>query len=178
MTLAFLLLAGCGGEEPDSDSDSDASPKKSTTTATVDPFAPNLGDRALQVGETRKGKQVETTLKAVKYPYPPGQYRRPEKGNSFLGLRIEQCLHAGVTDQGDSTYNGEWAAVTESGEEYGGDGLSWNDWPSPKFPEATGLIPGRCLKGWIALQVPKGTKFQTVIWRSDGTPTAEWTVAP
>jgi hypothetical protein len=185
LAAATLVLAGCGGGD-DSD-DKKADPDKATTakptpTETVDPFAANLGDRALSVGQTRDGQDVHTTLQKVKYPYPaePDIYREPKKGNDFVGLRIEQCVDddATVDESSPSTYNGEFAAVTASGDEYAGSGEYWDDWPAPKFPESKGLVAGRCLKGWLALEVPKGTEFSTVIWRPEGTPVAEWKLQP
>jgi hypothetical protein len=140
-------------------------------------FAPNLGDRALKIGQTRDGEDVHTTLAEVKYPYPSAESRQPEEGNVFVGLRIEQCVDDDAAGDGDTTYNSEWSAVTEGGEEYGGSGSSWNDWPSPKFPESVSSVPGRCVKGWISLQVPKGTQFTSIIWRPGGDTVAEWIAA-
>ncbi len=173
--VAFPVGLSMGGDSAEkADAPRRALPTEPPTTEPVDEFAANLGDRALKVGETRDGKDVHTTLHEVKYPYPPAEYRRPDDGNVFLGLRIEQCLDSDATDPGQSTYNGEWAAVAKSGDEYGGSGMSWNDWPEPKFPETVGTIPGRCIKGWISLQVPKDTDFTSIIWRPEGTPVAEW----
>lgn len=194
LVLGLFLVAtatACGSGEGASDAKATetvtvtASPS-SVITASPDPtpseedepYAPNVGDRALTVGDTREGLSALTTLKAVRYPYPPGEYREPEPGNVFLGLELEQCVKADVEVDSEyplySTYNGEWSAITPDGLEFGGDGSSWNDWPSPKFRESVTMSPGRCLKGWIALQVPKGTKITSLIWRPDGIETAEW----
>jgi hypothetical protein len=192
---AALALSGCSG------SDTGAKPgAKDTVTATVtvtaspssvitespepsstdsaDASAPNVGESALTVGDTREGSALRTTLKTVRYPYPPAEYRQAESGNVFLGLELEQCVKADAEVDPDqpfySTYNSEWSAVTPDGFEFGGDGSSWDDWPSPKFHESVTMSPGRCVKGWIAVQVPKGTKIASLIWRPDGVETAEW----
>lgn len=184
-TLALLLLvAGCAGEpgepgEPRAEATETTAPVSESESPEPDsaqPFAPNLGDTALRIGETREGSEVHTTLHEIKYPYPPGRYREPEEGYDFVGLRLEQCLSSEAAEPLQSTYDGEWSAVVESGEEYGGTGLSWSDWPEPKFPEIVQAIPGRCLKGWIALQVPRGTEIETLLWRPGGIPVAEWIV--
>lgn len=144
--------------------------------AQADPFAPNIGDRSLKVGQPRKGRAIRTTLEDVRYPYPQTASRVPDEGNVWLGLRIEQCLADDEeVDTADvTTYNGEWAALTTQGTEYAGSGSSWSDWPSPKFPETVGLIAGRCNSGWLALEVPDGTKISSIMWRPQGQPTAEW----
>lgn len=180
--LAFSLAA-CGGG--DSGESAQATVTVTTTptpfeessppeTIDADPYAPNLGDRALKVGQKRVGKEVSTRLIEVKYPMAPAEYRDPAKGNVFIGFRIEQCLNEGGSSENQTTYNGEWATVTASGEEYAGSGSSWTDWPAPKFPETVFMIPGRCSKGWIASEIPKGTKFDRIVYRPDGEPVAEW----
>lgn len=149
-----------------------------TPTDEADPFAPNIGDRALKIGETRVGQAVRTTLKSVKYPYPPDYAREPDAGNDFVGLELEQCFgkDAEVDPEypNTTTYNGDWVVLDPEGYEYGGDGSSWSDWPAPKFPESVTLNPGRCYKGWVSLQAPRGTKIASVVWRPGGTETAEW----
>jgi hypothetical protein len=179
-----LTTAACGASGDDDEkgssgrpSASEQSPKASSpeTSASEDPFAPNVGDRALRVGDKRVGHSVTTTLHEVKLPYPPATYRVPDPGKVFLGLRVEQCLAEGVTDAVYSTTNIDWAAVTPSGNEFASDGSSWHDWPAPRFPEYVTLSPGRCVKGWIAFQVPKSTKVESLIWRPEGGVTAaEW----
>jgi hypothetical protein len=140
-------------------------------------FTPNVGERALRVGETREGTGLRTTLSEITYPYPPAQYREPSTGNQFMGLRVTQCMRDDVetNEYGDySTYNGDWYAASPTGEQVAGDGSSWSDWPSPKFPESVTLNPGDCLQGWIALEVPAGMQVEKIIWRPGGTTTAEW----
>lgn len=177
--IAFPIgLTIGGGDEPAKTATARSPiPTESPTVEPADQYEANLGERALQVGETRDGMDVHTTLAEVKYPYPPGEFRQSDEGNVFLGLRIEQCVDDDADGESETTYNSEWSAVTESGEEYGGSGSSWNDWPSPKFPETVGAVPGRCVKGWIALQVPKGTEFTSIMWRPGGDPVAEWLAA-
>lgn len=176
--LLTLAAAGCG--EPDGEETSPAPTfsQESTPTKAADPFAPNLGDRALKVGARRVGDDMVTMLHEVKYPLAPAEYRDPDEGKVFVGLSLEQCAEDDIPDDrlewSMTTYNGEWSAVTPSGEEYAGSGSSWNDWPSPKFPEATSVIPGRCVKGWLEIQVPEGIDIESFIWRPGGQAVAEW----
>lgn len=187
--LVIPLLVSCGGaEEPE------AAEPRTTPTATLEasptpeevepsgPAEPNVGDTALRVGETRQGTSASLTLQEIKFPLPQAdEYRTPANpGDVFLGLRIEQC----VSDEYDpaeydgepfySTYNGEWYAASPEGEQIGGTGSSWGDWPRPKFPESVTMNPGDCLKGWIATEVPKDLKIEKMIWRPGGETIAEW----
>lgn len=173
--LMMIPATGC---------DSKPGPKtfpKTETTASdaTDEHAPNVGGEALKLGQTRKGENFDTTLEEVKFPYPPGEYRKPsDPTNDFLALRIQECMHkdAKAAEDGstESSYNGEWAAITSDGYDYSGSGSSWNDWPSPKFPETVGMIPGRCIKGWIAFEIPKKAEISRIQFRPSGTPVAEW----
>src|SRR5215210_1929426 len=98
--------------------------------------------------------RFDTTLFEIRYPYPPGQYRTPQQGMQFLGLRVEQCFDKTadrLNEYGEptyTTYTGDWVAVAPDGTEAAGGGSSWNDWPAPKFPENVTMNPGDCLKGW------------------------------
>jgi hypothetical protein len=190
-------LAGCSNDPEDqaaepaatatvtvtADASEASEPAASTLTAEptkesepAQPAEPNVGEKALRVGDTREGTGFRTTLLEIKYPYPPGQYREPQPGKQFLGLRLKQCMRTEAEPSGEdySTSGSDWYAATPNGEQYSGDGSSWNDWPSPKFPESVTLNPGDCLTGWIANEVPIGTKIVKIIWRPGGETTAEW----
>jgi hypothetical protein len=189
--VLMVLLSGCTSVDSEAPEATPTATVTVTETASViepepeptpseddDPYAPNVGDRALRIGDTRVGEAVRTTLKSVKYPYPPDYAREPDAGNDFVGLEIEQCFNRDAQVDSEypdtTTYNGDWVVLSPKGFEFGGDGSSWSDWPSPKFPETVTLNPGRCYKGWISLQVPKGTKIASLVWRPAGTETAEW----
>jgi|GEM_PF-6630836 len=190
LLFASAFLAGCGGGNDGPDANPTATVSVTTTvtetpqtfesetpeitTESQTPNAPNVGDLALTVGETRVGQTIKTTLQEVKIPYPPGQYRTPEAGNVFVGLRIEQCVDADGPADILSTSLFDWSAVTPNGNEYKTGGSSWTDWPEPRFPDYVTMVPGRCVKGWLAFEVPQGTQVASVIWRPDGTTTAEW----
>lgn len=190
-TALTSMLAACGSSDGDAratatvtvtetvtpEAVETSTPEASaSTTESENPFTPNIGDSALAVGETRVGTDFRTTVHEVVVPYPPGQYREPAKGNDFLGIRIEQCLDEDVTERRKSTMAFEWAAVTPEGSEYSTSGSSWTDWPAPRFPEDVQMIPGRCNNGWIAWEVPEGTKVASILYRdfNSGTAVAEW----
>ncbi|GAA1914247.1 hypothetical protein GCM10009737_14460 [Nocardioides lentus] len=180
LAAVALLLAGCGGdtdgqaEERPATSPMEPSDSASSAEAEEDPFAPNVGDRALSFGETRDGMSIDMTLEKVRYPYPPAAYREPfTPGNVYVGLRLEQCMTEDTPDA-YSSYSGEWSVVTPGGQEYGGSGSSYDDFPTPKFPENVTLTTDRCLKGWIVTEVPEGTKIASIVYRPLGETVAEW----
>lgn len=182
---ATVTLTACGGS-PDSDDPQGAEP---TTTITATPDAEddtaatgpnveaNVGDRALRVGEPRRGSGAITTLEEIRFPYPAGQFNTPQPGMKFLGLRLKQCVNEDfdAAAEGDviSTFNGEWYAVSPSGEQVTG-GLSDIAWPQPKLPEAVAITPGDCIKGWITIEVPANYKIEKMLWRSGQMSIAEW----
>ena len=180
------VLAGCGAGsgEPSATVTQTvtAAPSSDPTAADepteqVDPYAPNVGDRSLQVGQARRGEDVSTTLLEVRDPYPPAQYRTPAAGAHFFGLRIAQCLAEDATSRRAtySSYNGEFYVKTMTNDQYQGDGSSYGDFPSPKFPETVTLNPGDCLKGWLTLEIPdEAAEPTTVIFRPGGKTVAEW----
>lgn len=186
--VTTLLLVGCNSsDEPDNESNQSPTAEPSPTALfelspeppeSADPYAPNIGETSLTLGQSRNGQAVDTTLHEVRFPMPPDVYREASPGNEWFGLRLTQCLDddadAATAAETFSTHNGDFSVVTPRGNEYSGDGSSWTDWPTPKFPETKTLIPGRCIKGWLALEVPVGLKVQSIVWRPGGHTTAEW----
>jgi hypothetical protein len=189
--LVGALASVCGGK---SDSHAAATTTVTTTvtpTVTLTPtqtpdensttgVEPNFGKRALRIGQPREGRSITTTVEQIRYPYPPAQYRDPAPGHQFVGLLVKQCLHKDaprVDEYGDptySTYNGEFAAVSPNGTPQAGSGDSWNDWPTPKFPESVTMDPGDCLHGWLTLKVKTGMKITKIVRRPGGETVAEW----
>ena len=184
--LFAAALAGCGGDggkgaKPRVTSTTTLTPSPSPSSPSASPFAPNVGDLALRVGETRKGRASTTRLMAIRYPLPTEEWRTPDHpGDQFLGLQVRQCVSDDYRaedydgEQFYSTYNGDWFIVAPSGNQVPGNGSSWDDWPRPKFPEDITMNAGECAKGWLAVEVPKGMKVKKVVWRPGGETVAEW----
>jgi hypothetical protein len=185
-----LLLAGCGGSSDAAQEPESTQPKPSAssvppstieaTTAlpTPTPAArtdPNVGDRALRIGETRQGSDFRTRLVKYRYPYPPVQYREASAHKQYFGLFIRECLRpqSKPTDDSYSTYNGEWYIVSPTGAQVTSSS-SYDDWPQPKFPENVTMAPGDCLIGWLTVEVPIGMKVAKIVYRPGGETVAEW----
>lgn len=186
--VAFSLtaLVSCSGGDDGAIAAPDPTPVTPTTTLTADPsdsgsdepsnYEPNVGDRALRIGQTREGEAGLMTLQEIKLPYPPAEYRTPQPGNQFLGLRLKQCVREDADLDGEdfvSSSAGEWYAATPSGNQITSSS-GWVDWPAPRFPDYVTVNPGECLKGWVSLEVPTGTKVEKMIWRPAGQTVAEW----
>jgi hypothetical protein len=190
--IALLLTASCGGEAAPGDA---ATATEQTTQEPAAPgliepsaeqpseasskFAPNVGDTALVIGETRRGMDYTTKLATYRYPYPPKLYREPKRRYEYFGIKLRQCMRpsATATEEAYSTYNGEWYIEDDKGGQFTSS-MSYNDWPVPKFPETVTMTPGDCLKGWITVEVPRGTKVQKIIYRPAGETLAEWLPTP
>lgn len=167
-----ILASGCGSDSTSPNGNA-SSPKPSPSA--IDPAAPNVGERALKIGETREGISFETTLLKVRYPYPPGEYREPETGKAFVGMRVRVCMKEEAESTGEdySTYNGEWFAASSNGDQ-ATSSSSWDDWPAPKFPENVTMNPGECLRGWLSIEIPKKMKVAKIVYRPGGETVAEW----
>lgn len=164
LVLATGALAGCGSQG----GQTHAVPHR-TASGT---HAPNVGDRTLAVGQPIVVEGLKTTLDQVENPYPPGRYRKPPQGQQWVGLHIVECEKS-AGPAGQTTGAGQWYVATPTGDEYTA-GEAWIDWPSPRFPEYVSTVPGGCVRGWMALPVPTGTKLASVIYRAGGQTVADW----
>lgn len=190
LAIAVTALAGCGGDEKSPETEASAKASSATPSASgsstpsptdaesSDPFAYNVGERSLQLGAPRRGSGVVTTLLEVK-PVS-GAPAQPKRGFRWVGIHVRMCAKEGA-EGSIYSYNGEWSLVEGrggeyAGNEYSGDGSSWNDWPSPKFNESAEIVSGQCLKGWMSIEAPSELNVKSVIWRPGGTAVAEWKV--
>lgn len=172
---ASMILSACSG-----DPGREASAPTDTPTAVPGNGArPSVGDAALRVGEWLEGPDQRILLAEVRYPYPPGRFREPAPGSSFVGLRLEQCVRDEADPTQDdgqpyySTYNQEWFVGTPAGDRLTG-GATWMDWPQPKFAEAVTLDAGDCVQGWVTIEVPQRTTIERISWQPGGETIAEW----
>ena len=188
--LAAGLVTGCSsdtGTSSEEGESSPSSPTEPTTTLTPtsiasnepseDLFAPNVGDRALRIGDPRKGRSFTTTLQEVRLPYPPAPelFREPQNGFIFVGFRVRQCYDGEPADADFNISSSvvDWFVGTPAKNQVQGN-TGWTDWPQPRFPENVTLNPGDCLKGWITAEVPANTRLEKVIYRPGGQTVAEW----
>jgi hypothetical protein len=128
-------------------------------------------DGKLAVGQQALHAAGSMRLITVKDPVPGEQYDTPSPGMRFVAIQLEQCSDAGDT----STFVGEWFFLDRKGGEYSSVRTMYG-WPTPEFPQFVELRSGQCKKGWMALELKKGIRFSSVVYRAAGTgeSVAEW----
>jgi hypothetical protein len=196
-TLPLLLIAGCG-----SGSNTPTATKTVTVTETVSvtptpastptpsasptpsgskeaqPFAPNVGPRALTIGQTRQGSGFETTVYAVnQHPTPPSYMDPPGASLHWVTVRAKQCARPAQKQPVEIDWT-QYVLEDNSDGQYEANGSSWNDWPPlPQYPRGRKISRGACGVGWMLFSVPNGTKV-TRVALSDGAGglAAEWEI--
>lgn len=184
VSTAVLVLTGCGGGN--SEDSSEPSPTV-TVTVTATPTAappetgtptpsgpttaaePNVGDRALTVGQWREGTGLRSRVIEVR-PADPGlrpSYLRGSSDGVGITLKVRSCSRKSVSKpNGVSAY--DYSAQDASGGLYEVSGSSWGDWPPlPQYPIERKVQAGECVEGWILLSAPAGT-VPKVVSLTDG----------
>lgn len=187
--VALIIGFGAGfgvGKSSSDDGPAVASPKSTKTTAkpTADASLdgpkldedgralPNLGDDALKVGETRFGTAVSTTVLKVKDDYRDGGYQAPDNGGRYLGVQVKSCL----TDTSVRDIVVSWSdfeAANADGESFPAASSMYEGFPNTPYPFSESALKAGCRKGWLLIEVPKGTKVDRVRLAPDD-PSAEW----
>ena len=187
VATAAALTAGCGSDA--SSGPSATATQTVTATVTASPEAsdtsstsasdPNIGNDALTVGDTREGALINTTLLEVRDPYPPGQYREPDAGQRWVGLRLKTCVHddapkAGQGESYTSSTESEFAVLNGNGDSYAASGSSWTDWPQPHYATLQTMQPGECVQGWMAIGTPTEVHGVALTWSPGGDHLVDW----
>jgi hypothetical protein len=206
LTIVVLAasLAGCGGSggsTSDSSADGAASSEPTATvtvteTVTATPSAeasetpseeatpsaqePNVGDRALKIGQWREGTQVRTRVVEFFQPAnaPKPSYLQGDDDGDGAVARIEMCTREGAKPTKGDIY-GLFMAYDNSGGQYTQSSSTWGEWPPlPQLPDTVSIAPGKCLSGWVLISAPKATKLVTFdMSDGEGGSIAEWKVS-
>lgn len=147
-------------------------------TASASPQDPNVGDRALRVGQWREGVSVRTRVAEFFQPAnaPKPSYLTGSDGDGAVA-RVEMCTRAGAEPTKGDIYD-LFMAYDANGGQYTRSGSSWGEWPPlPQLPVEASIAPGKCLSGWVLLSAPKDTKIVSVdMSDGEGGSIAEWKV--
>ncbi|WKN47109.1 hypothetical protein [Nocardioides sp. Arc9.136] len=184
--LAAVALTACGGSDSYTESSGTATspasseppaPESQAASPTREPFAPDTGEYALEVGETRRGSVMSTTVLEIRDPYPPEYGSQPEPGARFIGVRLRTCVDKGAVldDFGvQSAYADDFVVADARNNTWPSVGLSMSDFPLPRYPDLRELGPGDCVKGWLALQTPTKVKPVLLQYVPAGDHVADW----
>ncbi|WP_141576140.1 DUF4352 domain-containing protein [Actinomadura sp. WMMA1423] len=109
----------------------------------------------LQTGEYRSSAAVFAFRQPLSSRFPPDR-----EGYVFAGLDVRVCLDKGP---GPSTVSWEPWSLTYPDDTTIDPVNSWSDdwFTVPLFPGAgfeKTLRPGRCMRGWVLFEVPKGKR--------------------
>jgi hypothetical protein len=189
---AALALTGCaGGDGADSSQPSPTVTVTVTTTATPSETAtptrseptgaaePNIGDRALTVGDWREGTGLRSRVVEVR-PADPGlrpTYLRGSSDGIGITLKVRSCSRKSIPKPNPvSAY--DYSAQDAAGGLYEVSGSSWGEWPPlPQYPTEHKLPAGECVEGWILLSAPAGTAPEVVsLSDGQGGSVADWKV--
>lgn len=185
--VPVLLVAACGGGSAESRLPATVTVVTTVSRTVTPPLTsppttlpgtptstdPNVGDRALKVGETRHGTAVEETVLEVQDPYPPNSYATPGPGKRWYGFRVKECQTAASADPIPVAW-GDWAVVDSTDAVYKA-GIAWDEsFPSPQFPSNGYLTLHECLQGWVLVDLPSSVQPTAVVFQPGGQRLAEW----
>ena len=195
LALALLLpalLTGCGGGDSDESSEpsptvtvtvtATAAPSEAATPTQSEPTAaaePNVGDRALTVGQWREGTGLRSRVIEVR-PADPGlrpNYLQGTSDGVGVTLKVRSCSRKSIRKPNAvSAY--DYSAQDAAGGLYEVSGSSWGEWPPlPQYPTEYKLGAGSCVEGWILLSAPAGTVPEVVsLTDGQGGSVADWEV--
>lgn len=173
--VMLAVVVGVGfyalGGDPGADDARAADPGRSVEPAAARPD----GAGVVEVGQTRSREQSDTTLLQVRKVLAPAGRRAPA-GQEWFGIRARICMHADARTSGRVTWF-SWVIVDDSGTEFRGAPLPWDDFPPQQLP-TTRIEPGACSVGWVLIEVPEPTyqKIVTVTFRTGGSAASVWLV--
>lgn len=163
-----LLLAGCGGVDPE------AAPASEAPTSVTPSASQAAEDRVLKVGETFDGYAATATVAEVANPLPGRPDYVDDLDAVHVGVRVKVCVDADA-DQTMSLNWSDFALADGEGASYPGSSSSWDQWPPrPQYPTSGEIGQGRCAAGWILVVIPDGAKVDRVTMGDPANPAVEW----
>lgn len=150
-----------------SPSTASASPSATATPSPSSTSAPAGGTLNLAVGKTATfDSGLKATLLQTKDPV---RSIGAESGNRWVGALVKTCVPV------DSELSwGPWLALDADSGQYPASGTVWGDAPRPQYPVGGATTKaGQCAKGWLLIEVPKGTTVTKIGYSVDDG-TASW----
>lgn len=199
LVITAGFVTGCGSGEGDAEAGSPTATVTVTETLTADPTAsatpapsetataeatpttqePNVGDRALKVGQWREGTNIRTRVTEFLQPAiaPKPSYLAGDTDGDGAIAKIEMCVRPGGEPVKGDIYD-LFLAYDAGGGQYTQSSSTWGEWPPlPQLPSEVSIAPGKCLAGWVLVSAPRNTKLVTFdMSDGEGGSIAEWKV--
>lgn len=185
-SMALLsVLMGCSGatDNPSATPTATMTVTKTVTAASSSspsashtPNEPNVGARALDVGQWREGTGARTLVSSIKQPseVTPPSYLQGEGDAEGALLRVKVCVRKSYNKPMPvSSY--DFFLYDKAGGEYTVGGSSWDEWPpGPQLPSDTKVAAGRCVTGWVLFPMQETTRIVRASYGSGADAVAEW----
>lgn len=177
-TLVIFLMAGCNGEggAPSKPSTPDGA---SSTPDDITRGDPSVGDRALDLGQTRHGEEIETTVIKVNDNWTKGARNQEvildeENADRWFAVFARRCT-VGDLSQPIEILPQDFSVGTSSGAIIETPSSYDENFPSPRFPDTK--IRTGCREGWINFALEEGVEVDRVYatdFLNSDEPFAEW----
>lgn len=171
--LALAALAGCTTSTASPNTAGSPSPAPpSPAAAPPKPAGPNkIG--ALVV---HPDGHADTTVLDYRQPVSGGIDANP--GMEWSAAEVKVCIRR-ADGKNNTVSQDPWVLLYSDGSQYESAYASGPDFPKPEYPTSGDrIIPaGRCVKGWITFEVPKGRRPGLVSYSVEGLPEPiEWAI--
>ncbi|RCG19151.1 hypothetical protein DQ384_38400 [Sphaerisporangium album] len=176
---ALAALAAACGNSPAPAPVSPTAPTAAGTSRTIAESTPTSPPR-LNTTQVHLAEGIESrvTVLRTRQPLRAVIAGLPErKGYQYAGIEVKFCVTKNTTAETVSVSWSPWALQSA-------DGVlteamsSWSDewWAVPLYPQNRQVKEGRCVRGWIPFEVPKGTRANLVSYEPEEGNPLEWAV--
>lgn len=176
--LTAAALTACSSE-PQPASAPLESPRPSSSPS---PIASAPAQQRVGKGSTQQSidPQIETevTVLRVRQPLRPiVDGVEAKKGHEHAAAEVKLCVNRNATTEVLSVSWYPWALSYTDGtviEEMSSWSADW--WDVPLYPQERTVPAGRCVKGWVPFEVPRGSRPELVTYQPVGRTALEWRV--
>lgn len=122
------------------------------------------------------GDKFKTSVIEYKQPFKPVNGMSPDRrGFEYAGIKVKNCLIKNNIDIPVSVSWAPWSLELPEGEIIEAATSYWTDgWSEPLYPVNRILTEGKCVKGWIPFEVPKGKTPDRIVYAPGNEKPMEW----
>lgn len=186
-TVALVIGFGAGyalgnsGSPDDSAATSRAAPAPEPQETSAEPeaaetSAPPASDTPVALGAEVDLTAIKVTVFEYKKDIKDPDGSGPEAGTQWDAALVRACnVSLGEDDGRDLITNfGVWNLADDDDGTYGTLDLTPSPAPAPQWANFTKLNPGKCQKGWVALERPDNVTAATITYSFNGEEQARW----